>query len=494
MRSNRAVVIGAGLAGLAAAVHLRRQGREVMLLEAGDSVGGCCATTDIDGYRFNDGAMYIALPRLLDHAFGRLGLDREALLPLRRIDVPQATILPGGTCVSFPDGGPARVTGEDGDARGEKLATELDQCLGKWRPILRLFADELLPWPLSAPRLMSKAWRIMPKLHGRLDAELRRLFSDPETRAAIAAILLYTGLPADRAPIAHIFGLIAMLDEGFHLPVGGMGAISELLRGEFEAGGGELRFGARVTRIGVGNGRVASLTLADGEQFVAGTVVCTASAMATFGELVDPAQVPVSIARRLRGVKLSHRAVSVQLGLAGRIDAPAFAVNHVPLLERQHEFLAPQGERVEWLSYSVPSRILEDLAPPGGSVVEMFAAVDPALPASAWTDDMAGEVAAATEAALARLHPLDVRVRRVRGPQHFAQRMNLFDGALYGLSPAAGPMQQFPHATPIQGLFLAGQTSYPGYGVAPAMISGILAAEAVKAQVEAIAHPWSGSR
>ncbi|MCO5118740.1 MAG: NAD(P)/FAD-dependent oxidoreductase [Burkholderiaceae bacterium] len=487
MRSKRAVVIGAGLAGLAAAIHLRRQGREVLLLEAGDSVGGCCATTDIDGYRFNDGAMYIALPRLLDHAFGRIGLDREALLPLMRIDVPQATVLPGGTCVSFPDGEPPRVTGEDGDARSEKLAIELGQCLEKWRPILRLFADELLPWPLSAPRLMSKAWRVMPKLHGKLDAELRRLFSDPETRAAAAAITLYTGLPADATPIAQIFGLVAMLDEGFHLPVGGMGAITEALRREFEAAGGVLRLGARVTHIGIGNGRVATLTLADGEQLVESTVVCTASAMATFGEMIDPAQVPVSIARRLRGAGLSHRAVSIQLGLAGRIDAPAFVVNHVPLMEHQHEFVAPQPGRVEWLAYSVPSRVLGDLAPPGGSVVEMFAAVDPAMPVSAWTDEMTGKVAEATEAALARLHPLDVRVRRVRGPRHFAERMNLFDGALYGLSPAAGPMQQFPHATPIQGLFLAGQTSYPGYGVAPAMISGILAAEAVQAQAEAAA-------
>lgn len=82
-------------------------------------------------------------------------------------------------------------------------------------------------------------------------------------------------------------------------------------------------------------------------------------------------------------------------------------------------------------------------------------------------------------AALARLHRLDVAVRRVRGPDHFRDQMHLFHGALYGLSPAADPRSQFPHETRIPGLFLAGQTTYPGSGVNPAMLSGVLAAEAV---------------
>jgi phytoene dehydrogenase-like protein len=57
--------------------------------------------------------------------------------------------------------------------------------------------------------------------------------------------------------------------------------------------------------------------------------------------------------------------------------------------------------------------------------------------------------------------------------------MHLFEGALYGLSPASTPRDQFPHAGAVPGLFLAGQTTYPGYGVGSAMMSGIFAAEAL---------------
>ena len=43
------------------------------------------------------------------------------------------------------------------------------------------------------------------------------------------------------------------------------------------------------------------------------------------------------------------------------------------------------------------------------------------------------------------------------------------------------PREQFSHTTPIAGLFLACQTTFPGYGVGAAMMSGIFAAEALEA-------------
>lgn len=81
--------------------------------------------------------------------------------------------------------------------------------------------------------------------------------------------------------------------------------------------------------------------------------------------------------------------------------------------------------------------------------------------------------------ALSRTYDLDIAVTRVRSPQDYLESMHLFPGALYGLSPAATPREQFPHAPAIPGLFLAGQTTFPGYGVAPVMMSGIFAAEAL---------------
>lgn len=74
------VIVGAGLAGLAAAVHLHRAGREVVLLEASDGVGGRVRTDRIDGFAVDRGFQLInpAYPEL--RRLDRLGvLDLDAM-------------------------------------------------------------------------------------------------------------------------------------------------------------------------------------------------------------------------------------------------------------------------------------------------------------------------------------------------------------------------------------------------------------------------------
>ncbi|MCK9248859.1 MAG: FAD-dependent oxidoreductase [Solirubrobacteraceae bacterium] len=55
----RVVVVGAGIAGTAAARRLRRQGVDVVVLEAADAVGGRTRTVDVDGFRVDTGAIFV---------------------------------------------------------------------------------------------------------------------------------------------------------------------------------------------------------------------------------------------------------------------------------------------------------------------------------------------------------------------------------------------------------------------------------------------------
>jgi phytoene desaturase len=78
-----------------------------------------------------------------------------------------------------------------------------------------------------------------------------------------------------------------------------------------------------------------------------------------------------------------------------------------------------------------------------------------------------------------KLPGLSIDTMRVLDPQDFATHRNLYEGALYGVAPGATPGQFFPHRLSIGGLYLAGQTTFPGYGVPSAMWSGIQAADAL---------------
>jgi phytoene desaturase len=472
-------IIGGGVSGLVAGAFLARQGFDIKLFEANSKLGGCCAATRIDGYSFNDGALYLALPEMLDHVFDRLGLDRPALLPLRRITAYCTTWLPDGSVATIGDKLEARVRRPQGEVDQARIQDELHKFMAKWEPFLRWLIEDILPYPFSLPRLIIKGWRRLPKLRGSVAYELLASFSDEALRAALSGVLLYSGLPPEKNSAMGLFGLIALLAEGFHLPVGGMGRIPQVLGQALEDYGGTIHLDSRVTQILLKNDRVSGVEIESGERVEARAVISTISGMQTYGNLLRPQFVPMAIKRRAALAPLSFKALSVQLGLANRIDAPSYTNNVFPMMENQHRYFSPRHEAVTWLNYTVPSSVAPELAPPGGSVVEIYPPIDQRLEADDWDEDRVERLAESTLQALSQRHSIEVAVKRVRSPKDFRDELHLYQGAIYGLASGAPVDAYFPHQSPIRGLYQAGQTTYPASGVINAALSGIFAAEAL---------------
>ena len=83
--TDHVVVVGAGLAGLAAALHLAGRGRQVTVVEREPWPGGRAGRLDIDGYRFDTGPTVLTMPDIIDDAFAAVGetlADRLDLLPV----------------------------------------------------------------------------------------------------------------------------------------------------------------------------------------------------------------------------------------------------------------------------------------------------------------------------------------------------------------------------------------------------------------------------
>ena len=154
------VIIGGGLAGLTAANLLARNGFTVLIFEASNKIGGCCATTTLDTYTFNDGAVYLAIISPLDHVFQKLGLNRAEVLPLRKITSGSSTTLPDGTVVNLGNELDVTVTGRTADKN--RLKNELCRMMDKWQPVFRFATEELLLHPYSPWRMVRKGWRHLP--------------------------------------------------------------------------------------------------------------------------------------------------------------------------------------------------------------------------------------------------------------------------------------------------------------------------------------------
>jgi phytoene desaturase len=68
---------------------------------------------------------------------------------------------------------------------------------------------------------------------------------------------------------------------------------------------------------------------------------------------------------------------------------------------------------------------------------------------------------------------------RILSRREFQNGAHLYAGTLYGLSPIASPAALFKYRRPIHALYQAGQTTWPGFGVVSAGLSGVMAVEAL---------------
>ena len=80
---TRTVIIGAGIAGLASAALLSREGHEVTVLEKNSRVGGRSGIVTREGFRFDTGPSWYLMPRVFEHFFEMLGTSAQEQLDLR---------------------------------------------------------------------------------------------------------------------------------------------------------------------------------------------------------------------------------------------------------------------------------------------------------------------------------------------------------------------------------------------------------------------------
>src|SRR5262245_4643647 len=86
MNSNSVIVIGAGIGGLTAAIHLARRGLQVIVVEKNSHAGGRCDRLSRDGHHFDTGPTLFVMPRLYEAEFQALGTALHEQLDLQRID------------------------------------------------------------------------------------------------------------------------------------------------------------------------------------------------------------------------------------------------------------------------------------------------------------------------------------------------------------------------------------------------------------------------
>lgn len=488
------VVVGAGIGGLSAAIHLARRGVAVTVVEKNAEPGGRVGSFSRSGHVFATGPTLLVMPHLYRTELAALGADFERDLEPRRVDPTYH--------LAFDDGTRLNLTSDLAVLAAQVEALEPGATDG----LLRYLAEGRRHYDLAMPTLVQRDFRsvrefVTPRTLAvalRLRAlqphyrHMAAFFASPRLRAAFSFQDVYMGLSPFRAPATFSLTPYSELAHGVWYPQGGMRRIVDVLSALAEEAGVRFAYDEAVVRIALDGERASGVVLTGGRVLRADAVLANADLPYVYRRLLPDRRASAALARR----RSSGSAISFFWGLDTAL--PRLAPHTLFLADDYRD----NFERIERnqplpaapsLYVHAPARLDPTAAPPGGDTLVAVVPTghltydgdDPVRGAdqeAAW----AGARDTARRAVLDRLAALGIAdlerhitVEATATPLDWRARFNLERGATHGL---AHTLTQLAYLRPhnrharYRNLYFAGASTHPGTGVPTALISGRLAA------------------
>ncbi|HEX8088399.1 MAG TPA: phytoene desaturase family protein [Blastocatellia bacterium] len=485
-------IVGGGLGGLSAAIHLKLAGYDVTIFEANDRVGGRANLISRGGFRFDTGPSLLNYPWVFEELFRAAGRDMRDYVQL----------LPVDPSVSFqwPDG--ARL---DLSSDLQKLLEEFERIEPGVRPrAIRFLRDAANKYRIAFDKLVTRNEDNFVKWLGSLsvreltqtsvwrslDGELGRFFRSRHIREALGSYGMYLGgSPYDLPGLFSIlpYGELAF---GLWLPRDGVyGLVSGIEKLARELGV-RILTGLRARRIVTRCGRVTGVELEDGSLHNSPVVVSNVDVPTTNAQLLNGDDTSPGSRGRIKKTKMTPGVLTFYWGIRGEVENI-----------RHHTIFLPSNYRAAFddllklkrvpedmpFYVSMPSATDRDLAPEGCAT--MFALVPTPLvsemPGADWavvTRKVKARIIERLQKHGVNLTPGRIIVEEVYTPVDWRRRFGLHDGSAFGAAHTLfqmGPLRARNYAERVEGLYYVGASTTPGTGMPMVVLGGRMVAERV---------------
>lgn len=488
---NKIVIIGAGLGGLSAALHLSASGRKVTILEKNPSVGGKMNWFERDGFRFDTGPTVLMLPFVLRELFHRLGETLEDHLQLIPVDP---------VCRYFFRDGSRLDVSSDLKKTTEQLSRFSPDDTGNFIRFLergkenyRASAESFLTYSSGGWDFENVLGNLKALFYFRRRDAFRTLhqvvsasFKDPRLVQIFDRFAAGNGSSPYKTPAIFAMLPYGELAMGGWYVRGGMYSIAECLAKLAVRKGVEIRTSAACEEILVENGRIAGVRLGDGSKLPASCVVVNADALDAYRRLLPACREKKRVVRQSGAGGLSSSAFVMLLGV-----------------DKSYGHLAHHNVFFSGDSGKEAGDIFERGIPPQDPTVylNLSSKTDPAMAPSAGSNlsvmvnvparndhfNWAANKTAYRELVLNRLKSTGledlenhIRVERITTPVDFEEKYRAFRGTLYGQA-SHGPWFSFQRpanrSRDIKGLYFAGGSTHPGGGIPFVLLSGKITSE-----------------
>jgi phytoene desaturase len=310
--TDTVVVIGAGLGGLSAALHLAGAGRSVTVVEREALPGGRAGLLRDHGYHFDTGPTVLTMPDLVAEALAAVGEELDHWLTLHRLDPAYRARFADGSAIDVRAGVDA-MADEVARTCGPDDAAAYLHFAGYLRRLYRLEMARFIDRNLDSPlQLVHPSLLRLVAMGGfrRLGPKVASFFGDERLRRLFSFQAMYAGLAPERA--LAIYAVITYMDcvEGVYFPEGGMHAVPRALANAAAAHGVTFRYNTEASAIEVVGGRARAVVTKDGDRIPADVVVVNADLPTAYRRLLPPGYAP----RRMKRLRYSPSAVVLHAG------------------------------------------------------------------------------------------------------------------------------------------------------------------------------------
>jgi phytoene desaturase len=306
--NKKALVIGAGFGGMAAALRARAMGYDVTIYDRMDRLGGRAQVYERDGFRHDAGPTVITAPFLLSELFELFDRDLNDFLTLVELDPWYRFVFNDGR--AFDYGGTVEDTMAEiakfnkGDQEGYR------QLVAQSKKIFDIGFEQLADQPFHRGRTMLSTLPSLVKLKAYQSVfdHVGDYIKDPHLRRAFSIqSLLLGGNPFDTT---SIYGLIHYLERkwGIHFVMGGTGALVDGLGQLMEEVGINIRLNTTIDRIQTKNKTATGVVSGDGRQIDADIIISNADPTHVYDQMVDQSDLSLS-------AKIKQKTAHYSMGL-----------------------------------------------------------------------------------------------------------------------------------------------------------------------------------
>lgn len=486
--TDHVVIVGAGLAGLSAALRLAGAGRKVTVIERESVPGGRNGLLKRDGYSFDTGPTVLTMPTLINDAFNSVGeelsdwLELKPLAPLYRAFYADGSQLDVHADTNEMEAEIAQNISAS-EAAGYRGYVDFVTKLYKYE--MHDFIDRNIDSPLN---LITPNLARLIALGGfrRLAPKVNQFFKDPRLQKVYSFQAMYAGVSPQQA--LALYSVIAYMDSvnGVFFPKGGMHALPRALAAAAQKHGVTFMYNTTVTKIDYRNGRAHAVITANGDRIECDVLVLNPDLPVAWRDLLG--RTPLSI----KHLKYSPSCVTLLMG--SRQGYPHLAHHNIHFGHSWDDVFDELIKKKTLMSdpsflVTVPSLDDPDLAPAGKhSYYVLFptpnlgANIDWTKQAQPYRDQMIATLEAHgypnfgdSIEVESMTTPLDWQARGMERGAPFASAHTFFQ---------TGPFRPRNLARGFENVVFAGSGTQPGVGVPMVLISGRLAAERIVGSVK----------